>query len=35
MPKRALIDKRPWLVVSLIAGISYYFVREGAFRAFT
>lgn len=27
MPKRALIDKRPWLVASLIAGISYYFLR--------
>lgn len=27
MPERALIDKRPWLVASLIAGISYYFVR--------
>ena len=27
MPQRALIDKRPWLVASLIAGISYYFVR--------
>ena len=27
MPQRALIDKRPWLVASLIAGISYYFLR--------
>ncbi len=27
MPKRALIDKRPWLLASLIAGISYYFIR--------
>lgn len=29
MPKRALIEKRPWLVASLAAGISYYFVRHG------
>ena len=29
MPKRALIEKRPWLLASLIAGISYYFVRNG------
>lgn len=29
MPKRALIEKRPWLMASLIAGISYYFVRNG------
>jgi uncharacterized membrane protein YhhN len=27
MPKRALIDKRPWLVASLIAAIGYYFLR--------
>lgn len=27
MPKRALIDKRPWLVASLIAGIGYYVLR--------
>ena len=27
MSQRALIDKRPWLVASLIAGISYYFLR--------
>lgn len=27
MPQRALIDKRPWLVASLIAAISYYFLR--------
>lgn len=27
MPKHALIDKRPWLVASLIAGIGYYFLR--------
>ena len=26
MPKRALIDQRPWLLASLIAGISYWFV---------
>jgi uncharacterized membrane protein YhhN len=30
MPERALIDKRPWLVASLIAGISYYFLRGDA-----
>lgn len=29
MPKRALIEKRPWLLASLIAGISFYFVRNG------
>lgn len=29
MPKRALTEKRPWLVASLIAGISYFFVRHG------
>lgn len=28
--KRALSDKRPWLLASLIAGISYYFVRDAA-----
>lgn len=27
MPQRALIEKRPWLLASLIAGISYYFLR--------
>ena len=26
MPRRALIERRPWLLASLIAGISYYFV---------
>ena len=26
MPKRALSERRPWLLASLIAGISYYFV---------
>ena len=29
MPKRALVEKRPWLLASLIAGISFYFVRHG------
>lgn len=29
MPKRALVDKRPWLLASLLAGISYYFIRHG------
>jgi len=27
MPRRALIDKRPWLLASLAAGVSYYFVQ--------
>lgn len=29
MPKRALIEKRPWLLASLAAGISFYFIRDG------
>jgi uncharacterized membrane protein YhhN len=29
MPKRALADKRPWLVVSLLFGISYWFWAQG------
>jgi uncharacterized membrane protein YhhN len=29
MPKRTLIEKRPWLLASLIAAISFYFVRNG------
>lgn len=29
MPKRALIEHRPWLLASLVAGISFYFVRDG------
>lgn len=29
MPRRALIEKRPWLLASLIAGISFWFVRDG------
>ena len=28
MPKRALIEKRPWLLASLLAGISFYFVKD-------
>ncbi|HQN54049.1 MAG TPA: lysoplasmalogenase [Novosphingobium sp.] len=28
MPQRALIEKRPWLLASLIAGISYFFVKD-------
>jgi uncharacterized membrane protein YhhN len=28
MPKRALIEQRPWLLASLAAGISFYFVRD-------
>lgn len=29
MPRRALAEKRPWLLASLLTGISYYFVRDG------
>lgn len=29
MPKRALIEKRPWLVASLIAGVSYWLAAKG------
>jgi uncharacterized membrane protein YhhN len=28
MPTRALIEKRPWLLASLVAGISFYFVKD-------
>lgn len=28
MPRRALTDHRPWLVASLIAGVSYFFVMD-------
>ncbi len=28
MPKRALIEQRPWLLASLVAGISYFFIRN-------
>jgi uncharacterized membrane protein YhhN len=30
MPKRALIEQRPWLLASLIAGISFYFVKDSS-----
>lgn len=30
MPKRALIEQRPWLLASLIAGISFWFVKDSA-----
>ena len=30
MPKRALIERRPWLLASLVAGISFFFVKDGA-----
>lgn len=30
MPKRALIERRPWLLASLVAGISFYFVKDAA-----
>jgi len=28
MPKRALIDHRPWLLASMIAAVAYYFLRD-------
>ena len=30
MPKRALIERRPWLLASLVAGISFSFVKDAA-----
>ena len=30
MPTPALIERRPWLLASLVAGISFYFVKDGA-----
>ena len=30
MPKRALIEKRPWLLASLAGGIAFYFLRDAA-----
>ena len=30
MPKRALSGRRPWLLASLVAGISFYFVKDSA-----
>jgi uncharacterized membrane protein YhhN len=30
MPKRALVEQRPWLLASLIAGISFWLVKDGA-----
>lgn len=30
MPQRALIEQRPWLLASLIAGISYWFLADSA-----
>lgn len=29
MPKRALIEKRPWLLASLVAGVSYWLAAKG------
>lgn len=29
MPKRALIEKRPWLAASLVAGVSYWLAAKG------
>lgn len=28
MPKRALIEKRPWLLASLLGGISFFFIKD-------
>lgn len=28
MPRRALIEHRPWLLLSLLAGVSYFFVKD-------
>jgi uncharacterized membrane protein YhhN len=30
MPKRALVEKRPWLAASLVAAISFYVFRDSA-----
>lgn len=30
MPKRALVEQRPWLLASLITGISFWLVKDGA-----
>ena len=30
MPTPALIERRPWLLASLVVGISFYFVKDGA-----
>lgn len=30
MPHRALIEQRPWLLASLVAGIGYYFIAQTA-----
>jgi uncharacterized membrane protein YhhN len=29
MPRRALIERRPWLLASLVLGIGYFFVKDG------
>lgn len=31
MPKRALVERRPWLLASLAAAIAYYVLKDGAF----
>ena len=31
MPKRALIEQWPWLLASLVAGISFFFVKDSHF----
>ncbi len=30
MPKRALSEQRPWLLASLVAGISFWLIKDGA-----
>lgn len=30
MPKRALIEHRPWLLASIIAAVAFYFLRDGS-----
>ena len=30
MPRRALVERRPWLLASLILGISYFFAKDSA-----
>ena len=30
MPRRALIERQPWLLASLVAGISFYFIKDAA-----
>lgn len=34
MAKRALVDNRPWLLISLVAAIAFYFLRDTALGGF-